>query len=446
MKIDYNQKEKLSAETVIIGGGVAGIFSALELGKNNIDTILIEKGGDVGGIALRSEANLDYCEGLSPKNNRLIKLFGNKDVANKHIKRVYKYLEEFGLPTPVEKNALRKRGNSLSGKINYIDRGIIPVDKNVIHYILNNIKNKLSGYKHLKILLSSEVINIETGRLKRWQIRVRTESTEIEIETSNLIIATGKLSAAWLKENLDSLKISYQDNSYIDIGVRVEGLSEYFDKITKKCLNPKIIINDGIVQARTFCWCVGGRVIEYDFCRARILDGQHLHSRPSKNTNFGIVVTIKLPPKVSNTDFGVNFAKFINSISSAKISLQLMRDFIQNKQTELGKIKSNKVKPSLIHFGIANLRSFLPPIVTEGVIKMIDEFNKTYENAIPPDCLIYAPVVERVFPRTFLSQSMETSQKGIFLIGDCSGNATGIITGATTGLVAADFISKICKK
>jgi hypothetical protein len=226
------------------------------------------------------------------------------------------------------------------------------------------------------------------------------------------------------------------------VGVRIEGLSKYLNSITNKCLNPKIIIRDKNIKTRTFCWCAGGKVIDCDFYGVRILDGQHLHRNPSQNTNFGIVTTMPTPPNTSNTDFGLNFAQSINKLGKGKIIVQRIDDFKKNQKTTLRNFNSSLVKPSLKSFELSNIRKGIPVLIAKGIQQMIETINKMYDNVITDDCLIYAPVVERVFPLVTLNENMETNQKGIYMIGDCSGKVTGVISGAAMGIVAANSIKK----
>lgn len=444
-----NLKKTYSSDVVIIGGGPGGIFAALELSKNNINTILIEKQSRLGGTALRFDVNLDYFRGLPLKSPLGKQVFGSRQIANTLIHYVYKILQDAGLSILRNLEDVENKLPSYllqSKNIEYVDSGIIPVNKYIVDCILNTFKENLTTNRNLKLFFNTEIENIYKGKHKGWRVLGKNQNNLIKIETDNVIIATGKASIKWVAEILESLKILCLNNSQVDIGVRIEGLSKYFTPLTKNCLNPKIIIKHKNILIRTFCWCIGGKVIEYEFCDAKILDGQHSYSNPTLNTNFGIVSTILLPPHTSNTNFGINFAKLINTLGGGKITLQLLRDFMKNRQTTLNELKANIVKPTLNNFNLTNIRPFFPTSVANGIVQIINIINKICDNLVTKNCLVYAPVIERIFPIIPLNHGMETSRKGIFLIGDCSGRATGIITAAAMGIAAARYITNLCQR
>lgn len=430
---------RITTNTVIIGAGPSGIFASLELAKNNIATILIDKRDDIGGTAFQYDVNLDYYKGL-PKNNHLENIFKNRTIIEKLIQDIYKTLKVFGLP--IEKQQKEKAQSLRNRNVEYIDSGILPLNHIVLSEVLNNIKKTMENNNKLKLFMTSKVKTISKGNLKRWHITLARQKRSVEIEADNVIIATGKLSVRWLMGILKSIEIPYETNPQIDVGVRIEGLSKYFSPITNRCLNPKIIIKDKSTKTRTFCWCAGGKVIDYDFYGVRILDGQHLHCNPSQNTNFGIVTTIPTPPNTFNTDFGLNFAQSVNKLGKGKIIVQRIDDFKKNQKTTLKKFNSNLVKPSLKSFELSNIKKGIPVLIAKGVQQMIETINKMYDNVITDDCLVYAPVVERVFPFVTLNENMETNQKGIYMIGDCSGKVTGVISGAAMGIVVANSVKK----
>lgn len=437
------------SNTVIIGGGPSGIFAALELSKNNINTILMERESKLGGMAFQFDVNLDYSKGLPLRSPLGKQIFGNRTIANKLIAYVHGILKNLGLPISESlQNTKYKNPICLQNikNIQYIDPGIIPVHKKNIDYILNNLEKELRINKNLKILLNCNAEIVHRGKYKRWQVIGKNQNNLIRIEADNVIIATGRRSVKWVIKILENLRIPYLNNPEVDIGIRIEGLSKYFKCLTEKSLNPKIIIKYKNTLTRTFCWCVGGKVISYEFCGAKILDGQHSYLNPTLNTNFGIVTTISLPTGSSNTVFGINFAKFLNSVGAGEVIIQLLRDFIKNKQTISREINSNIVQPTLNNVKIANIRAFLPPLMADRIIQTINVIDKICNNNITKNCLVYAPVVERVFPFVPLNYQMETPKQGLFLIGDCSGKTTGIISGAAMGIAAVRYITKLCEK
>ena len=147
-----------------------------------------------------------------------------------------------------------------------------------------------------------------------------------------------------------------------------------------------------------------------------------------------------MPTGVSNANFSLAFAKLINTLGKENITLQRLEDFKKGITTTEQSLKNNSVKPSLKSFSLSNIKTYLPQVVTDGILSLIDKINEMYGNVISGDCLIYAPIVERIFPSIEITINMETNKEGIFLVGDCSGKSIGVVPATTMGIKAARLI------
>ncbi len=65
-----------SCDTLIIGGGIAGILCAYKLKQAGIDCILIEKNGILDGVTPKTTAKITFCHGLI--YDKLIREFGKE--------------------------------------------------------------------------------------------------------------------------------------------------------------------------------------------------------------------------------------------------------------------------------------------------------------------------------------------------------------------------------
>lgn len=437
-------KIKNSYNTVVIGSGPGGLFAMLELAKNDIKSLLVEKDNTLGGMAFNTDLNLQDYDGLPAESDLGKKLFNSNKIANELIAEVFSVFRHYGLSDEMvkSKNNFKNFSNKLfNDKCQYVEHKILPVKFTLLRKIVSNIFNDLKNNKNSNILFNSEVKSIKKNTDGQWKVMIKKSSGEIiSVMTDNVIFATGKLSILWFLETLSSLGVDYKENSSICLGVRLEENAGSLIEITRKSLNPKIkIFKDGC-YTETFCWCVNGGVMSYDFYGSKILDGMHLHEKPLKNTSFGIMVTLQLPAGISNINFSLAFAKLINSFGGGKIILQRFEDFKKGIPTTKQSLKNNNVKPSLESFILLNIKSCFPQVITDGIISLISKINKMYGDVISNDCLIYAPIIERIFPFIKINSNMETNRKGIFLVGDCAGKSIGVISATTMGIKAAKFI------
>lgn len=437
-------------DVAIIGSGPSGIFTALQLVEAGLAVTIIDKGGNFytranreerdligfGGAAMRYDANLDYSDGIPEKSQLGERVFGRRDVAVRYIKAVYKKLELFGLEKDEVKKSTRLNENSRSLEI--IDRGIVPIGEEASARILKGVYDFLLS-KGLEFLEFSEVIGIEKCD-GLFEVTISTQGTKEILRAKSVVLATGKLSVSQSRNIFEKLGVHYQKCNAIDIGIRVETKKEATDRITLGCINPKIIVEDGGSVTRTFCWCPGGKVIAYEFEGVHIIDGQHCHDNPTDQTNFGIVTTVELPNTADGTNFGINYIKAFNEFTSQKPGIQILKDFEKGKASLIEDIKTNTVTPTTSSYSSVDLGAILIFDSKRKFLELIRKINEAYPGAIGPDSLVYGPVLERIFPKVVLTENMETSVGGFFLVGDISGKAIGIITGAAMGLKVADHI------
>jgi len=444
-------KVKNIFDVLVIGSGPSGIFTSIKLVEAGLSVALIEKGGNCftrvnemtgfGGAALRYDANLDYIDGIPEKSNLGNRVFGSSKMAAKCIEEVYSRLLFFGL----ERDNHKKTGNLniCSNKLEIIDRNILSVGKRKTTQLLKNIFNYLID-KNISFYELTEIVNITKKEV--FEVSALTSEREtLVFKGKRVVLATGKLSVSKSRSIFNQLGVKYKHCDSVDIGVRIETKKVFTDQITRQCSNPKINIENQGVTSRTFCWCPGGRVINYQLEGMNIIDGQHCHDNPTNQTNFGVLTTIKLPDKVDGTKFGLDYIKFFNEFTHNKTGIQIMKDFKMGNISLLKNIKKNEVTPTVSKYCLVDFNMLLMANIKSGILKLVDEINKIYPKAIMDNSLIYGPALEKNFPKVNLDFNMESSVSGFYIVGDISGKAIGIITGAAMGVKAASHIIKSVK-
>lgn len=433
-------------DCIIVGLGPAGICSAIKLMGTKTKTLLLDKNDYIGGMAFETDVNLQSINGFPPKSDFGKRVVGSQNKANQIIKKIYKIFNSYGLPYSKIHLNLSKLSN-IEKNISLEDDDhaySYPVKVKVLEKMTKNILNDFLVSPNIKIRLKTTVNKIIKGSTKQWGVFIIDDLGKTDyLETDSIILGTGKLSARWLTDLYSELKVSNHINNKISLGVRIEDIATNINKILPGQHNPKIkIVDENDIVSETFCWCKNGGVISYHFDNGLLLDGEHLYTKPTTNSNFGIIVTIDLPKNVSSLEFGISFMKYINILGEGRILVQRLKEFRKNKTSNLSDIKSGNINQTLKNTTIANIRGYFPEVINNGILSLINKINTHNPKSITDNALIYAPVIERIFPDTNLNENMETNLSGIYVVGDCSGKSIGVSPSCIMGYVAAESIAE----
>lgn len=302
-------------DCVVVGLGPAGICSAIKLMGTKTKTLLLDKNDYIGGMAFETDVNLQSINGFPPKSDFGKRVVGSQKKANQIIKKIYKIFNSYGLPySKIHLNLNKLTNDKIDISLENNDHIYsYPVKVKVLEVMTKNILRDLIDSSNIKIRLKTTVKEIVRGSTKQWRIFIIDHLGKTDyLETDSIILGVGKLSASWLTNLYSKLKIINHINNKISLGVRIEDKAININRILTAQHNPKIkVINESDIVSETFCWCKNGGVISYRFDGGLLLDGEHLYTKPTKNSNFGIIVTVDLPNNVSNLEFGVSFMKYI---------------------------------------------------------------------------------------------------------------------------------------
>jgi uncharacterized protein len=303
--------------------------------------------------------------------------------------------------------------------------------------VVENSHRRLEESPGIEILLETSLSKIEAGSEKRCRLCLNSDARFYAVEADFVVLAGGKLSTIWLAEFLDRLGIACVNNSRFSLGFRVEALGRTLNPVSGGCEDPKIRVTEGAVATETFCWRKNGGVIAYDFGGAKLLDGERAYGKPRENSSFGIITTVELSRGASKTLTPIAFSRFINAVGERKALLQRFGDSRNQQATSDAALQRDSVTSSLKEFRLCNLRSYYPSVGVNGFLKRVEEINRRFPCTIDGDALIYAPIIESIFPDVELSRDLETNRLGLFLVGDCSGKGVGVAPAVVMGLVAA---------
>ncbi len=466
-------------DTIIIGAGPAGAFSAISLAKRGLNVLLLEKGGTFsdnlckhfvkqsfdsslkepycchqqclsgfGGAALHFEANFDNY----PYNNNIDKqrikdftfssslqsVLGEK--TELYISKFYDFMFDAAL----EKTDTFSI-DSVSHYVKISSSGTIPVNLANIRKIVTCLEKNIILYK-VQYLTKRNVTTIQrTGNyflvscLRDGGIS-GDENSESELFLgSTVIVATGYRSMPFVFNLIKEHKLSHTFPDDVELGFRLETPSVYAEKILGTQYNPRVKSLCG--KHRTFCICSGGRIMKYPFSwesKNFVLDGQHAYTQKGNKTNFSLLSKVKVPANKNSYEYVHDFVESANKLTPGFIPVQKLLDYINKKASSQKEIE--KLSLTICGCSATNLLSLVQKYSIQ-----LDWFLSFANDMLPKpkefydSTLLLAPSVVKYAPRISLNGT-ESSIKGLYFIGDACGLVSGISAAGAMGLMAADQI------
>ena len=451
-----------SFDVIIIGGGPAGIFAALELTQaEGLKILLIEKGKDISQRRCPVRDTGSSCVECIPCN--LVcglggagafsdgKLVLSSEVGGhlseyldeEHTAGLIRYVDEVYLKFGASRKVFGGDGavDEISRKASRAGLRLIPMPvrhmgtengfnvlKAMHDYLMPRLELKLSS-------MATEVL-VGDGIVKG----VETEDGE-RFLCKYLVLAPGREGADWLSHEADRLKLTMRNNP-IDVGVRVEVPVKVMKKLTDVLYEVKLeyksqSFNDRI---RTFCMCPAGEVIMESTGGTEpvvTVNGHSYASRKSKNTNFALLVSTDFTkPFHEPIAYGKYLARLANLLGGG-VLVQRFGDLLEGRRSTPERIEKGLVKPTLKSAVPGDLSFALPFRHLTGLIEMMMAMDKLAPGVASPDTLLYGIEVKFYSFRPQLSSCLETEIRNMFAVGDGTGVSRGLVQASASGLVAA---------
>jgi len=453
---------KKSYDVIIIGGGPAGIFAALELTQTEgLDILLIEKGKDISQRRCPVRDTGDTCVECQPCN--LVcglggagafsdgKLVLSSEVGGhlgeylgeEHAAGLIKYVDELYLKFGASGKVYGKDGaiEEIGRKAGEAGMRLIPTP--VRHMgtengfnVLKAMRDYLAPRLEFKLNTMAAKVLVEDGVVKG----VETEDGETYL-CRYLVLAPGREGADWLSRDAGRLKLTMQRNP-IDVGVRVEVPARVMKALTDVLYEIKLeymsqSFNDRI---RTFCMCPTGKVIMESTGGTDpviTVNGHSYASRKSENTNFALLVSTDFTePFHEPIAYGKYLARLANLLGGG-VLVQRFGDLLEGRRSTPGRIEKGGVKPTLKSAAPGDLSFALPYRHLTGLIEMLKAMDRLTPGVASPDTLLYGIEVKFYSVRPQLNACLETEVKNMFAVGDGTGVSRGLVQASASGLVAA---------
>jgi len=436
-------------DVIIVGGGPAGIFAALELSRAaDLSILLIEKGEDIdkrtnlvcglGGAGAFSDGKLTLS---SQVGGRLRDYLGesNTETLIKYVDDTYL---KFGAP-----NKLYGVGDGvdeLRRQASLVQLRLIPMPLRHLgtercRLVLKAMRDYLAPRLELRLEVIASAVIVDNGEVKG----VETSSGE-RFDCHYLILAPGREGADWLSTEAKRLGLTMHINP-IDVGVRVEVPVAVMEKLTDVLHEAKLefLSKSFDDRIRTFCMCPAGEVIMestggYD--PVITVNGHSYANRRSGNTNFALLVsTTFTEPFREPIAYGKYLARLANILSGG-VLVQRLGDLMQGQRSTPGRIERGLVHPTLKSATPGDLSFVLPYRHLSGLVEMIQAMDKLVPGVASPHTLLYGVEVKFYSCRPQLSPSLETEVRNMFAAGDGAGISRGLVQASASGVVAAGEI------
>lgn len=461
----------MNYDVVIVGAGPSGIFTALELLKNNSHKkiVVIEQGKRIDKRSCPKEKT-QKCVSCKPfchittgfsgagafsdgklslsyeVGGDLPELIGEQ-FAQKMIDYTDKIYLEFGADPKVEglENTEAVKGirrKAIEGNLKLVDCPIRHLGTEKAQEIYLKIQNYLID-NGVEILFDTQVLdiiiedNIAKGIVITDAIK-KLEKTYLYGE--EIIIATGRKGADWLKNMCDKHNIDHSAG-VVDIGVRVELRNEVMEKVNNVLYESKLIGYPAPFKdkVRTFCQNPGGFVSQENYDNnLAIVNGHSYKEKKSNNTNLAILSSHKFAePFDDPIEYGKKVAELVNMLGSGNIVVQRYGDIKDGKRTWEKELSRSNVVPTLPDAVAGDLTSALPYRTMTNIVNFIEEMDTVVPGFASRETLLYGPEIKFYSNRVKLDQDFNTNIKGLHCLGDSSGWTRGLMMASVMGVIMA---------
>lgn len=462
-------------DTIIIGAGPMGIFTAYELMQKapNMKVLLIDKGHDIyhrvcpiiskkikqcpkdmyGNSGCKPACSITcgfggagaYSDGKFNITNE----FGgwmSDYIDSDEVIDLIRYVDEINLkhgapkeitdPYTKEVLDIERRGIAVGLKLLRSEVRHLGTEINL--QVLQSIYEEMKG--HIDYMFSTEVTELV---VEDNQIKGVVLSDDSVIEADYVVIGVGRGGSNWQTQVLEKHGVKFHNNR-VDIGVRVETNDIVMEEINKYLYEGKFIYNTSVgTQVRTFCSNPSGHVVVENWNGIMVCNGHAYHDSKlgSNNTNFALLVSHEFEePFHDANEYAREISHLANKLSGGGVIVQKFGDIIKGRRSTQKRINEGFVKPTLKEAIPGDLGLILPYNTMKSLIEMINALDAVTPGIANDHTLFYGVEAKFYSDRVEVTNEFETSIKNLFVGGDGAGITRGLAQAGANGVKVARVI------
>ncbi len=452
-------------DTVIIGAGPGGIFTAYELLQQQPDRSIavLEMGHalsgrkcPIDGEKIKSCIHCKTCSIMSGFGGAGAFSDGKYNITNDFGGTLYEYIgkkkalelmhyvddinmQYGGAGTKLYSTA----GSSfkricIQHKLTLLDASVRHLGTDINYVVLENLYAELSGKVSFFFDTAVEDLSVdEDGRF-------HAKTAKGEFESDACVVSVGRSGSKWMEEVCKRLGIATKSNR-VDLGVRVELPAVVFSELTDELYESKIVYRTEKFEdnVRTFCMNPHGIVVNENTNGIVTVNG-HSYEDPAKqtdNTNFALLVSKHFSePFEDSNGYGESIARLSNMLGGG-VMVQRFGDLIRGRRSNTRRIEKSTTIPTL-NATPGDLSLVLPKRILDGIIEMIYALDKIAPGTANDDTLLYGVEVKFYNMEVALDEHLETVYPGLYIIGDGSGITHSLSHASASGVYVARDIAE----
>lgn len=452
-------------DVIIVGGGPAGIFAAIELAKAAEKILILEKGKKLAKRHCPSKEQGTACLGCHPcsivcgwggagafSDGKLtlsgeVGGFLDEYLSKEELSKLIRYVDDiylrFGAPVQVygedEETITRIEKKAVLSDLRFIPSRIRHLGSGRTLEVLQAMEDYLTGQGvEIRTEETCEELLVEKGRVTG----VRTNTGQ-EIPASFVILAPGRQGAEWLAREAARLGLETRVNP-VDIGVRVELPAEVMAELTSVLYEGKFVFYSRFFEdrVRTFCMCPHGEVVMENNDGLITVNGHSHAHKKTPYTNFALLVSKNFTePFKEPIKYGRYIAGLANLLGGG-VLVQRLGDLQAGRRSTPERISKGLVKPTLKEATPGDLSLVLPYRHLRAVLEMLEALDGIAPGVNSRNTLLYGVEVKFYSSRLELSNTLETKVENLFAAGDGAGVTRGLMQASVSGVVAGREIKK----
>lgn len=453
-------------DVIIVGAGPGGIFSAYELMQKSPDlrVAVFELGAPlerrkcpIDGKKVKSCIKCKTCSIMSGFGGAGAFSDGKYNITNQFGGTLYEYIgkqqalelmryvDDINLSHGGAGTKLYSTANTAIKKkccendLHLLDAQVRHLGTDINYIVLENLYNALKS--QVTFFFRTEIVNVE--QLDGGGFSVTTAAEE-QYTCTNCIVSVGRSGSKWMERVCGKLGIRTLSNR-VDIGVRVELPAVVFSHLTDELYESKIVYRTKQFEdlVRTFCMNPHGVVVNENTNGIVTVNGHSYEdeSLHTDNTNFALLVSKHFSePFRDSNGYGESIARLSNMLGGGVI-VQRFGDLIRGRRSNAQRIAESYVVPTLAATP-GDLSLVIPKRILDGIIEMIYALDKIAPGTANDDTLLYGVEVKFYNMEVELDTNLETTAKGLYVIGDGSGVTHSLSHASASGVYVARRIAE----